>query len=326
MRRPTVKDVHGVPDSRGREASGPSEIPKRGWKDILRRTKDEVSKDNLSIIAAGVAFYLFLSIFPAVAAMVSVLGLIVDPPDVERFVEAAEGILPPDALALIAQQVREVTSSSARALGWSLVVSVGLALWSATAGVKALMTALDIVYDERETRGFLKYSGIAILLTIGALVFALLALALVAALPVVLNWLPIPEPIATALGILRWVILGGAFLLALSALYRFAPDRQNAQWRWVSWGAAAATLLWLLGSALFSLYVTNFADYNKTYGAIAAIVILLMWFYLTAFVILFGAELNAEMEHQTKVDSTTGKPKPMGRRGAQMADTLGESR
>ncbi len=316
----------GAADARGREATTPREIAKRGWKDILLRVKDRIGNDNLSIIAAGVAFYLFLALFPGIGAGVSLLGLVMQPADVERFVASASGVLPAEALALVRDQVHDVVSTSSRTLGWSLLVGIGLAVWSATAGVKAVMTALNIAYDEREARGFIRYYAVAILLTLGAIVFAVIALGLVAAVPLVLRWLTIPEYLTNLLNAVRWVILGGMFVAALAVLYRFAPSRREPQWRWVSWGAVVATLLWLAGSALFSLYVTHFAGYNKTYGALAAIVILLTWFYLTAFVVLLGAELNAEMEHQTRVDSTTGRPKPMGMRGAHMADTLGESR
>lgn len=316
----TARDAHG------RDAASPGEIPRRGWKDILLRLKGQIDEDNLYLVAAGMAFYLFLAIFPAIAAMVSIFGLVMQPADVERFAAAAGGLLPPDALAIVQGQVHEMATTSNRALGLGLAVSVGLALWSATAGMKALMTALNIAYEERETRGFLKYYATALVLTLGAIVFVVAALALVAALPVVLERLAIPPFLAALLGLARWLILAGAFLVALAALYRFAPSREQPQWRWVSWGAGVATLLWLVGSALFSFYVSNFGDYNATYGALAAIVILMTWFYLTAFAILFGAELNAEMEHQTRIDSTTGEPQPMGRRGARMADSLGEKR
>lgn len=311
---------------RGRGATHPGQIPKRGWKDILLRTKEQIGEDNLSIVAAGVAFYAFLALFPGIAALVSILGLVVDPAEVEGYVESAQGVLPPDALALVREQVHAIASAPSQALGLGLVISVGAALWTATAGVKALMEALNIVYEEREARGFLRYYGMAFLLTIGGVVFGILALALVAAVPVALEQLALPLVLELVLGLVRWVILAGAFVLVLAVLYRFAPSREQPQWRWVSWGAAAATLLWLAGSALFSLYVANFGDYNKTYGALAAIVILLTWFYLTAFAVLLGAELNAEMEHQTGVDSTVGQPKPMGDRGARMADSLGGAR
>lgn len=315
-------------DDRGREATRPSEFPSRGWKDILLRTKDQIGEDNLFIVAAGVAFSAFLALFPAIAAMASLLGLVLEPTEAARVIDAAGGlgVLPPEALAIIRDQAHEVVTTSDEALGIGLLVSVGLALWSAAAGVKALMTGLNIVYEEHESRGFLKYYATALLLTLGALMFVIVALALVAALPAVLERLLIPEFIRTGLGMLRWAILGGMLLFALALVYRFGPSRQRPQWRWVSWGAGVATLLWLGGSALFSLYVANFANYNKTYGALAAIVILLTWFYLTAIVVLLGAELNAEMEHQTRLDSTVGRPEPMGRRGARMADSLGESR
>ncbi len=319
--------MHGITvDPRGREASRPSEIPRRGWKDILLRLKEQIAEDNLFFIAAGVAFYAFLAIFPGIAAMVSIFGLVADPADVEEWIGAASAVLPPDALALIREQVHSIVSTPAESLGLSLAISILLALWSATAGVKALMTALNIAYEEREHRGFLKYYATAIGLTVGAIVFALLALALVAAVPPLLQQLALPSALEKLLGLALWVILGGTFIAGLGVLYRYAPSRERPQWRWVSWGAVVATILWLAGSVSFSLYVANFGDYNKTYGALAAIVILLTWFYLTALVVLIGAELNAEMEHQTRVDSTEGQPKPMGHRGAKMADTLGGSR
>lgn len=321
-----VNDAHGRDDARGREARTPREIPKRGWKDVLLRVKDRISNDNLSIIAAGVAFYLFMALFPGIAAAVSILGLMMDPNDVERFVASASAVLPPDALNLVREQVHEFVSAPAQTLGISLFISVALAIWSATAGVKAIMTALNIAYQEHEQRGFIKYNAQAIVLTVASIIFAVVALALVAAVPAVLQNLTLPQLFADILNALRWIILGAMFVFALAVLYRYGPSREKPQWHWVSWGAAVATILWLAGSALFSLYVTHFAGYNKTYGALAAIVILLMWFYLTAFVVLLGAELNAEMEHQTRVDSTTGRPQPMGQRGARVADTVGESR
>lgn len=313
-------------DPHGREAERPADIPGRGWRDILLRLKQQIADDNVFFIAAGVAFYAFLAIFPGIAAMVSLVGLIADPADVEDWIGAASAVLPPDALALIRDQVHTIVSTPNERLGWSLVISIALALWSATAGVKAIMTALNIAYEEREQRGFIKYYATALLLTVGAVVFALVALALVAAFPPLLKQLALPSALEKLLGFGLWFIVGGAFIVALAVLYRYAPSRAKPQWRWVSWGAVVATVLWLTGSIVFSLYVANFGDYNETYGALAAIVILLTWFYLTALVVLIGAELNAEMEHQTRVDSTEGRPKPMGARGAKMADTLGETR
>ena len=319
--------MHGVTaDPHGREATSPGEIPRRGWKDILLRLKDQLSEDNIFFIAAGVAFYAFLALFPGIAAMVSIVGLIADPADVEEWVGAASAVLPPDALALVRDQVHAIVSTPNERLGFSLLVSITLALWSATAGIKALMTALNIAYEERERRGFLKYYATAILLTIAAVLFALLALVLVAAVPPLLKELALPSALEKLLGLALWLFVGGAFIVGLAVLYRYAPSRSKPRWRWVSTGAVSATLLWVAGSIGFSLYVANFGDYNETYGALAAIVILLTWFYLTALVVLIGAELNAEMEHQTRVDSTEGEPKPMGARGAKMADTLGESR
>jgi len=309
----------------GRMADTPSQIPGRGWRDIRWRTKDQVAQDNLYLVSAGVAFYVFLALFPAIAALVSVLGLMMQPADVERLVQAGGALLPPDALAIIEEQVHAVATASGGALGLSLVISVLLSFWSATAGMKGLMTAFNIVYDEDEKRGFLRYYATAILLTLGAMAFLVAALALVALLPVLLAQLNLPGWLRVALGLVRWVILAGVFMLMLAVLYRFGPSREKPKWRWVTWGAGTAPVLWLVGSGLFSLYVSNFGDYNATYGTLAAIVILLTWFYLTAFVILLGAELNAEMEHQTARDSTIGREQPLGRRGARMADRVGQA-
>src|SRR5690606_1936280 len=227
----------------GRLADTPSQIPGRGWRDILWRTKDQVAQDNLYLVSAGVAFYVFLALFPAIAALVSVLGLMMQPADVERLVQAGGALLPPDALAIIEEQVHAVATASGGALGLSLVISVLLSFWSATAGMKGLMTAFNIVYDEDEKRGFLRYYATAILLTLGAMAFLVAALALVALLPVLLAQLNLPGWLRVALGLVRWVILAGVFVLMLAVLYRFGPSREKPKWRWVTWGAGTATVL-----------------------------------------------------------------------------------
>jgi membrane protein len=312
-------------DGRGRMADEPQEIPKSGWRDILWRTWEEVGKDHISIIAAGVAFYAMLAIFPALTALVSIYGLISDPMEVTRQIEAVANLLPEEAQGIIADQLASIASQPKAALGFSLLFSLGFALWSASAGVRTLMDALNLTYDETERRGYLAYYGTALLLTLGAIVMFIVAGFLVAALPAIIHFTGLPPRVETTLGLLRWPLAALAVVFSLSVLYRFGPSRERARWQWVSWGAVIATGLWLVSSLLFSWYVSYFGNYNKTYGALGAVIVLLMWLYISAYVILFGAELNAEMEHQTARDTTVRRGAPMGQREAYVADTVGAS-
>ena len=312
--------------ARGREARKPKDIPARGWKDILWRVKDQIKRDRLSIIAAGVAFYGLLAVFPALIALVAIYGLAFDPQQVERQVGALSGILPPEAAEVLLGQLSDLTSTDSTALGVGAIGGLLLALWSASAGMRTLMEALNVAYNEEEKRGFIRFYGTALLLTLAAIVGTVAAIALIVALPVALNFLGLGEA-------LKWLVSGAGVLIlivsvmvGLAITYRYAPSRETAQWRWVSWGAAIATVLWVVGSVLFSLYVTRFGNYNETYGSVGAIVILLMWFLLSSYAVLIGAEINAEMERQTRKDTTEGAEKPLGGRGAHAADTVGESR
>ncbi len=312
-------------DAAGREAERPSQIPPRGWFAILRRVMAEVKEDNVSLLAAGVAFYAMLAIFPAIIALVTVYGMVADPAEVESQVgEFAKG-LPSGADQLITEQLRNVVNAGEQALSIGLALSLLAVLWSASGGVQGLVKSLNLVYDERETRGFLKLRGLSLLLTLGAIVVAVVALALITVFPAVIDDLGLGEAGELAASIGRWVILALLVLVALAVLYRYAPDRANPRWRWLSWGAVVALVLWLLGSFGFSWYVDNFGKYNQTYGALAAVIILLLWLYLSAFAVLLGAEFDAEIERQTARDTTTGPERPLGQRGAEAADTLGES-
>jgi membrane protein len=312
-------------DAAGREAERPSEIPPRGWFAILRRVKAEVREDNVPLLAAGVAFYAMLAIFPAIIAVVTVYGMVADPEQVEsQFGEFAKG-LPAGADTLLTEQLKNATGAADRALSIGLAVSLLGVLWSASSGVQGLVKGLNLVYDERETRGFLKLRGLSLLLTLGAIVVAVVAVALIAVFPGFVDGLGLGRAGELAASIGRWVLLALLMLGALAVVYRFAPDRASPRWRWVSWGAVVALVLWLLGSVGFSYYVDNFGKYNQTYGALAAVIILLLWLYLSAFVVLLGAELDAETERQTARDTTTGPPQPLGERDAEVADSLGES-
>lgn len=310
-------------EGRGRNAVRPWDIPLDGWRDIARRVWAELDHDNISFVAAGVAFFGLLAVFPALAVMVALYGLVADPGDVQQQFDALQGVLPSEAQQLLSDQLREIASHASRTLSIGVFFGLLLTIWSAGKGMTSLITALNIVYDEQEKRGFLHLNGLSLALTLGTIVFSLLALALVVALPTFLGFVGFKGWLLTVLSLLSWPLLGVGFMGGLAVVYHHAPCRDRPKWQWVSPGALLATALWLMGSALFSFYVANFADYNETYGSVGAIVILLTWFYLTAYVVLLGAELNAEMEHQTREDTTTGAPEPMGRRGAYVADTLG---
>ena len=315
----------GNGDAAGREAERPSEIPPRGWFAVLRRAKAEVKEDNVPLLAAGVAFYAMLAIFPAIIAVVTVYGMVADPDQVKTQVGEFAKSLPAGADQLITEQLTNVVNAGQQSLSIGLALSLLAVLWSASSGVQGLVKALNVVYDERETRGFVKLRGLSLLLTLGAIVVAVVALALITVFPRVVDNLGLGQAGQLAASIARWVVLALLVLVALAVLYRFAPDRANPRWRWVSPGALVALVLWLLGSVGFSWYVDNFGKYNQTYGALAAVIILLLWLFLSAFAVLLGAEFNAETERQQAGDTTTGPERPLGQRDAEVADTLGES-
>lgn len=320
--KPIATQAEAHEPGRGRHAEKPSDVPAKGWKDILWRTKDQISEDNLSIVAAGVAFYGFVAVVPALAALIALYGLISDPAQVAAHIEALARVLPGEVLPMLREQMLRI-STNTTAAGISAVVGFAFALYSSANATKALITGLNIAYDEEEKRNFLKLTGVAFLLTIAAIVGMIIAVSLVAVVPALVKHLNITAGAETAVNWLRWPLLVGGFMAALAVMYRYGPCRHDAKWSWVSVGAAAATALWVGASGAFSLYVSKFGSYDKTYGSLGAVIVFLMWLYLSAFIVLFGAELNAEMERQTLKDTTEGAPKPMGQRGAQSADTVG---
>jgi membrane protein len=308
----------------GREAETPGQIPARGWWQVTRRALKESSDDNVSILAGGVAFFAFLAIFPAIIAAITLYGLIADPADVARQMENLSSTLPQESRPLIADQLNSVVQSSSGALGFSLIVSLLAAIWSASSGTGNLVQAVNLAYDEKESRGFFKVKGIALVLTLGAIVFVLITLTLVAVVPPVLDALQLGLVGTIIAQVVRWGLLVALIVAALAVVYRVAPDRGAPRFAWVGTGALVAAGLWILGSVLFSLYVNNFGSYNKTYGALAGVIVLMLWLYLTSYIVLLGAEINAESERQTSKDTTTGEPVPMGQRSAQAADQLAE--
>lgn len=308
----------------GTDADKPTEIPARGWLQILKRAWAEGKEDNISLLAAGVAFFGFLALFPALIASLTIYGLLVSPQKASQQVSEYASALPSEARQVLADQLRSITDNSDGALTFGLVVAVLLALWSASGGMGNLMKAINIAYDEVQKRGFVKQRGLALALTLGAVVFMLVTLGLVAVVPAVLNQLDLGAVGRVIAQIVNWTALIVAVSAALAIVYRIAPDRDAPRMRWVSFGAVVATLLWVLGSVGFSLYVSNFGSYNKTYGAVAGVAVLMLWLYLTCYIVLLGAEINAESEQQTARDSTKGPERPMGQRGAVKADSMPE--
>ena len=307
----------------GRQADTPQEIPPKGWLDIAKRTGKEVKQDQVPLLSAGVAFYTLLALFPAAIAVVSIYGLVADPNTVRDQIEQLTQKLSPSTADLVGEQIKQVTSGAGGALGLATVLGILTALWSASSGMKALITGVNLAYDETESRKFFKLRGLALLLTLGAMVLLVVAGATIVGYPPIAD--DLPTVLRWVVGIVRFAILGGLLVVGLAVLYRLAPDRDQPKWTWVSWGSVIATVLWVLASIAFAIYANSFGNYNKTYGALAGIIILMFWLFLTSFVVLVGAELNTEMELQTAKDTTKGPEKPMGERGGHAADHVAES-
>ena len=298
----------------GRGAGSPIQIPPRGWLEILKRTGKQVQADNVSIVSGGVAFYVFVALVPTLIAVISMYGLVANPVDVGRQLGPFFSALPEDAAQLVENQVKAITDQPQASLGFGLVIGVVVALVGASKGMLALVSALNIAFDEPETRTFLRLRGLALALTLG---LAVAAAAGIGGMVVVRNLATELGSFGeTAVAVLRWPVLAMLVVLALAALYRYAPDRAVPKWRWVTPGAVLATVLWLVGSIAFSIYVRNFGTYNETYGALGAVVVLLLWLLLSAYAIVLGAEFDAETERQPKRDSTRGpSQQPLGQRG-----------
>jgi membrane protein len=306
----------------GRRASTPRQIPPAGWWQILKRVWRYAGANNLGLAAAGVAFYGLLALFPALAALISLYGLMADPNQVAVQFATLAPVLPSEAYDLLNTQLRDLAARPGGALGVGFAGALLLSVWSATKGTRSLIGALNIAYDERERRSLLRVNLLAFAMTAFLIVLCVLVLALVVALPVALNLLGLGAVTELLMRWLRWPVLAALVIFTLAVLYRYAPSRRLARWRWVSWGSGLAVGLWLAASGAFSLYVSQFADYNATYGSVGAVTVLLMWLFISAFAVLLGGQLNAEMERQTARDTTHHGIQPRGERGAYVADHL----
>ncbi len=330
------QDLHGLVErgggsppppqkNRGRRATSPHQIPMPGWKDIALRSWKEISENNIFLVAGGVTYTVLLALFPGLAALVSIYGLLLDPAQVQTQVAAMSQVLPPASAQMIGDELHNLVSASQRSLSVSAGVALVFALWSASRGMSGMLSALNIAYDEKESRSFFKVNLMAITLTVAMLIGGTVVIALVGVLPAALQFVGLASSTKWLVLLLEWPLLIAVVMGGLAVLYRYAPDRHPPRWRWVSPGAMVATLLWLLGSVGFTVYVSHFNSYDKTYGSLGGVVVMLTWLYLSAFVALLGAVVNAQSERQTQTDTTTGQSKPLGDRDAYAADTVGEA-
>ncbi|MCO4755007.1 MAG: YihY/virulence factor BrkB family protein [Bacteriovoracaceae bacterium] len=287
-------------------ASSPRDFKFRDWIEIFKRSKSEIATDNIGIVSAGIAFYAFLGIFPLLAAFVALYGLLASPDDVTSMVNSMSGVIPGDIVTIFETQMTRLVSEDTVA-GYAAAISVLVALWSGSKAIKGMMAGLNIAYDEREERNFFKKNGMAMLLTLGGILTGIVTVFLIAALPAIFSFLNLGNMAQVLLQIVRWTLLGALIVTALSVLYRWAPDRKNVSWRWITPGSSLAAIVWLVASGLFSWYVSNFGNYNKTYGSLGAIAILLVWLSLSSYVFLLGAELDSELERQAGMNQKEGK-------------------
>ena len=313
-------------EGRGRQASKPSDIPARGWKDILSRVYENINEHRIMAVAAGVTFYVLLALFPGIAALVSLYGLFTDPTTISQHLADLSGFVPEGATQVIGDQLKNLTSNPNSTLGFTFLLSLAISLWSANSGMKAMFDALNVVYGKNEKRNFIKLNALSLVFTICAIAFMIIALTAIVVLPAVMSYVGLAWITDWVIRLGRWPILLIVVALVISVLYRYGPSRQEAQWRWITWGSVFAAIAWLIVSFVFSYYTSHVGSYNKTYDSLGAVFGFMTWIWLSVMVILLGAELDGEMEHQTARDTTSGAPKPMGARGAKMAHTIGQAK
>ena len=307
-------------DPYGRDATDPFLIPARGWRQVCERVIFKNSRDNFSVVAAGCAFFALFAVFPALSALISLYALTASPAHIEKNFEGLALVLPPEAYDVFITQIAHLAEAPGQTLGWSLLLSLIIAFWSANSGAQAMLTALNMAYAEVERRSLIEYYANAFAFTLAGIFGGLVVLLAIINAPIFFAFAGVSSAYESVVGIVRWPLLAVLILVLLAFLYRFGPCRQNAKWRWVSVGSLFATVVWLAASFAFSFYVSHFGHYDKTYGSLGAVIVLLFWLYLSFYIVLVGAEINAELELQTAKDTTTGAPKPLGRRGAFVAD------
>jgi membrane protein len=312
--------------NRGRSAREPLDIPVEGWKDIAWRLYDCINEERLGLIAAGVTFYVILGLFPALTALVSIYGLLTDPRSIGEQMTNLYTVLPDEAITLIRGQLDQLTNAPPAKLGIGFLISVLAALWSVMNAVKALFDGLNVTYREREVRSMVKLNVMAFGFAMGAVMVAMFYMIAIAVVPLVLSFLGVGGVAEVLIKMVRWPVLMVMSAVAIALLNRYGPSREHARWSWVTPGSLFVMVAWVAMSAGFSFYLANFANYDKTYGALGTAIAMMMWVWLSTYILLVGSALNAEMEHQTAKDTTTKPAKPLGERGAVMADTVGKAR
>ena len=314
-------------DPHGRDAASPLALPGHAWREVFGRVWTKTGNDNISLMAAGVAFYAFLAFVPLLGALVMSYGLIADPSTIADHMRTIIRLVPKDAAKLILDQIVSLVTASTGKKGLGLLVALFVSLYGATRASGAIIMALNVVYEQRERRSFLRTTLISFVMIIAAVGVAIVGLLAGSVLAVLGKWANrLGEATTIAIGAATWVVAAGLASLAIGAAYRYAPDRHDANWRWLSAGSALATILWLLATLGFGAYAATIGNYNATYGSLGAVVVLLMWLYVSAYAILLGATVNAETERQVARDTTTGPPKPLGKRGATVADEVAPPR
>ena len=309
-------------DPKGHRATSPWQMPRAAWKDILARTYTRTWDDNIGLVAAGVAFYGFFALLSLLGLIVLIYGFVADPLTVIAHMTVLTDVLPSDVAMIIGEQLMTAVRASEGVKGAGILLAFLVAAYGGTNGAAAILTALNIAYEEKEKRSLLRFYLIAMGITVAAVVIALGALAGTATVAVLQKLLPEASPAAVAAGkVAGYLGLTLAASAIAATLYRFGPSREDARWNWITPGSTFAAITWLLLTSLFGSYVAQ-ANYDRSYGSLGAVVALLTWLYLSAYAFLFGAELNSEIEHQTSQDSTTGKAKPLGERGAWAADNV----
>ncbi|MCQ8784189.1 YihY/virulence factor BrkB family protein [Mangrovibrevibacter kandeliae] len=310
---------------RGRDAALPSQIPWKGWKDILYRIYLSFFEDRVMLIAAGATFYLLLALFPALAVFVSLYGFVSDPVTIRDHIAFIGQFLPPAGTELLQGQLETLTSQDPASLSLGFLTGLLFSLWSANNGIKTLFEAMNVAYGEQEERSFLKLNAVAFCFTLGAVLLGIFMIAIIGVVPIVMNLLGLQSLTDWLIAAMRWPVAFALIVGAIAFVYRFGPSRNRARWSWVILGAIMTTLVWLVVSAGFTWYLGNFANYNATYGSLGAVVGFMMWVWISSLIFIIGAEVNAEMEHQTALDTTDAPEKPLGARGARVADTIGRN-
>lgn len=295
--------------TRRRDAATPADIPVVGWKDVAFRIKDEIAKDRVGLLAAGVAFYGLLALFPAITAAIAISGLLIEPSRILAQLSSLSGLVPEDVIAIVTRQATAVANSRQGSLGFAAILGLLIAFYSASKGMASLMQGLNIAYDEQETRGFTARLLVTSTLTLLLIAGLVCGLGATLALPVILAFVDMGPSVAILLTAAFWAGLIALTIAGLCVLYRFAPSRETPEWKWTSVGAVAGCLVWIAASASFAFFVSNFSYYNQSFGTLAGVVVLLMWFWISAYIVLMGAELNAELEAQTRVDTAAGDDK-----------------